>query len=115
MKCHWSWKSVPELAGLTPEERKQICRKYKFKVFRDRKYWIALILFMVSFGCILGFGPNVRDKFIPDLGIWSSILFPGVVCGLIGGIFGIIQSQILLQAMLPYIRKDLGLDNRTRE
>lgn len=27
------------------------------------------------------------------------------------GIFGIIQSQIQLQAMLPYIRKDLGLDN----
>jgi hypothetical protein len=115
MKIHWSWKSVPELAGLTPEERKQICRKYRFKVFKERKYWIALILFMVSFGFIIGIAPNVRDKVIPDLGIWSSILFTGVPCGLIGGIFGIIQSQIQLQAMLPYIRKDLGLDNTTRE
>jgi hypothetical protein len=109
MKIHWSWKSVPELSGLTPKERKQICRKHKYKLFKNRTYWIALILYMISFTCILGVALYVQDRFIPN-GRWSWLLLPGFG-GLIGGTFGIIQSQIQIQAMLPYIRKDLGSDN----
>jgi hypothetical protein len=109
MKFHWSWKSVPELAGLTPVERKQILRKHKFKMFKNRTYWIATILFMISFTCFLCGQRYIEDRFIPT-GRWSWLFLLGFG-GLIGGIFGIIQSQIQIQAMLPYIRRDLGLDN----
>jgi predicted MFS family arabinose efflux permease len=110
VKIHWTWRSVPELANLQPEERKQICRKHKFKMLRDPRYWIALIIFMIGFGGIISVSPYVRDRFFSDHVVWGSILFPTVACGLIGAIFGIIQSQIQIKVMLPYIREDLGLD-----
>ena len=110
MTIYWSLKRVPELSGLSPKERKQICRKHKYKVFKNRTYWIAAILYMIFFTCFLGFARHIEDRFIPN-GRWSLLFLIGFG-GLIGGIFGIIQSQIQLQTMLPYIRNDLGLGNR---
>lgn len=109
MKFHWSWKSVPELAGLTPEERKRICRSHKYKLFRDRRYWVLTVLFMICFGFAAGSAPGLRDRFLPDSGVWGIVVFPGVACAILGGIFGVLLSQIQLQAMLPYIRKELEL------
>ena len=110
MKIHWTWRSVPELANLQAEERKQICRKHKFKMLKDPGYWIALITFIIVFAGIIGISPYVRDRFFSEHVTWGRILFPTLACGLIGAIFGIVQSQIQIRAMLPYIREDLGLD-----
>ena len=111
MKIYWSWKNVPELAGLAPEERKRICSLYKYKFLKDRRFWFVVIIFMIIFGFITGSVPELRNRLFPELGLWGRTAFIAVPCGILGCFYGITISQIQLRAMLPFIRKDLGLDD----
>jgi len=100
---------VPELASLSPEERKRITRLHQFAFFKDRRYWISLVGFMIVLGVCTGALTIVRQKFFPDLSVLSSTILFAVACGILGCLYGIIVSQIQQSAMRPYIRKELGL------
>jgi hypothetical protein len=61
MTWHWSYKSLPELAGLSKDERDRIVRACRWKVLRSWRLWLLLVPLMIApAACIFFVDPLAR-------------------------------------------------------
>ena len=101
MKLYWSYNSIPELANLPKENRKEVWAACHPKIFR-RSIWISMIIAAV---CI-------------PLGIEIGKSYFGGIAGLIvaviiGGIVGALIWQVQAAMAMPYIREYLNSNVKT--
>ncbi len=101
MKIYWTMKSVPELAALPKQERREVWRWANRQAFKHWQTWVGLIICSLFAGMGSHFGHAV--------GLDSS----GYVgAGIGGGIGGFIYSQFSMRIALPYIRQAVARNYR---
>jgi uncharacterized membrane protein len=98
VKLYWSLKSIPELADMPKEQRKEVWRKCRLKSGHKRQSIIIAIMFAIL-GCIFGIVCSVNGYSF-NKGLVAAIA--------IGFIFGFIYGQIEAISIRPHIREYLN-------
>jgi hypothetical protein len=106
MKIYWSLESIPELSGLTEEERKKIWRSCRWKIFQHPPVYLALVIFGIC--PIIGHWLGLTLS-----SLWSLEAIPSMVITLLGfgigiGVGGFIYGQISTIYIRPYMRKKIA-------
>lgn len=99
MKVYWSLNQIPELAELTPSERRKVHRMcLKHYGFKGRGTYRALITCGLSgsFGVLIGLA--LQRAFTSP----SPIGYMAIGGGLGGAIGGLILTQVLLSQLRPH-------------
>jgi hypothetical protein len=102
MQFYWSLKSIPELSGLPPRERRRIWRAAYWKTFRHWQIWaagIAILLFTLIGSWI------DREWISPALVSPDRQTLIGALIGTFLG--GSIFTQVTSHLARPYIRERL--------
>lgn len=114
MTIYWSTNQVPELNGLTREERGRVHGACYGQAFRSLRCMIALLICGLCGGLGTALGGSLHWLFGFPPSIWH--LFIGGVVG--GGIGGFIYGQVLIDYLRPlyaeYIRTELRPDKDAR-
>lgn len=108
MKIYTTFKSIPELADLSREERKMIWGKYYVKCFYSWKTWIVFfvfILFQLAIGELRFF---LKDSF-PEIHR-RYIDYPLITIGWLVGY--LIVFQILVAVVRPYLANERTTQKR---
>jgi hypothetical protein len=90
---YWTLNSIPELAGLSKEERQKIWQAAYWKTFRHWQTWLALL------------APGICATLLSALVVGGRSLLWGMLGGAIGGgIFG----YVAMHTALPYVQEELA-------
>jgi hypothetical protein len=109
MPIYWSLKNVPELATLSPRERRHVHRTcYMRHGLQSRRTKVALLVCGLCAGSGSAIGSTVPWVF----GFPPSIWFQAIGGGIGGLIGGFIYSQVLTEHLRPhyaaYIKNELS-------
>ena len=114
MKIYWTFKSVPEVVGLSKGERKRLWRNCYPKAYRHWQTWVTSIA-MVIFFALFGIHVLLLDElswlgsypwnFTPLEEFLLNVLVFFVVCGL-----AFIHAIVVLNITRPYLRKERQLE-----
>jgi hypothetical protein len=101
MKIYWSYKYVPELAALSPRERRAVVRSCFWRFTRHWQCWLALAAYLVC-GLV---GVLVGALLEFAVGLPPAVHF---VCVVLGACVGaIIWCQVVLEQLRPDFRQYL--------
>jgi hypothetical protein len=93
MKIYWGWKDVPELAGLSPSERRKVVRDCFFKFGFGLWFWVGQLAIFVF--ALLG---EVTGVILCDgLGLPPAVYY---ACGLVGVLIGCLLYSVLYYAVV---------------
>jgi len=104
MKLYWSCKSIPELADLPKDKRKEIWKTCRWNCVSSWPFWVSTIAIIVVWLVIL----RKLEYFYSDNHIIGLIL-DAIACALVG--FILFQVEIAL--VRPYIREYLISNAKT--
>ena len=90
MRIYWSLKSIPELAGLPPAERRRVWRTACWDAYRHWQVWasVAAIGIGAAAGAYLG----------------SLVAFQDIGCVIGAASGGLIYGQVMTEFARPYLR-----------
>jgi len=101
MKLYWSCKSIPELAGLPKQKRKEVWAACHRKIL-PRYIWVACIIGAVCAPA----GSIIGESYFGRIG--------GIIgAGIAGGIGGLIIWEVEVAVARPYIREYLSSHEKT--
>ena len=60
MRIYWNIKSVPELAGLSKQEREQVLKAFRSKAFRHWQTWVAFVALIVWLLVVVSLVDSIR-------------------------------------------------------
>jgi len=95
MNIYWSATQIPELAGLSANQRKQMIRRF---CFNDR---IMLFFRLLIWGVLVGLGRKLADSL--QFGVFGSL----ICCAVAGAIAGFITCAIGMARIRPRMRQYL--------
>ena len=95
MQIYWSHKSIPELAGLPPDERHRVGRAGFWKAHRHWQVWVAV----ASFGVLIPIGADMGT-------LAGSQTFGSLVAA---GVASFLYSQVVTDYARPYFRSYAAL------
>ena len=101
MRIYWAWKSIPELAGLSKDERRRVLKATGQKQFRHWQVWAAflaawLVLYLLA------------DMALPALGDLIPFKVVRVAVSLVAmGLVVVFLRQVMVHFMRPHIREQL--------
>ncbi len=95
MKIYWGTNSIPELAGLSSNERNKVWRSCVWKCYTHWQTWLGLALC----GAISGIGAIVAGWLFPYVFSWQLL-----VVALFGGVGGLIFGQIAAHQVRPHLK-----------
>jgi hypothetical protein len=95
MHVYLTTKSIPELSGLPPSERRRILRHCSPMTFRHWEAWVAVAACVVC----AGLGAYLGVILLPT--VWGAGWIGGVLGAAIGGAF---LGQVKGMLVRPYIR-----------
>jgi hypothetical protein len=97
MQFYWSTDQIPELAGLSPEQKKQAVQFcYKKYALKHWQSWLSLF--------VLGILVTVGSRFF---GVIGSAIGGGIG----GAIFGVTTTNMLRPHLLDYVSKHFANPN----
>ncbi len=99
MKIYWSINSIPELAGLSPNEQNKVWRSCVWKCYKHWQTWVGLVLG----AAIGGIGAIVAIWLIPD-SVPVGLIERMLIIAPFGGIGGLILGQIAIHQTRPYLK-----------
>jgi Mn2+/Fe2+ NRAMP family transporter len=104
MKLYWSLNSIPELANLPKERRKEIWKPCRLKCLASWPFWVSMIAIIVVWLVMLSkLGYFYSDNHIIGL-IWGVI---------VSVIVSFIMQQVEFALVRPYIREYLISHEKT--
>lgn len=89
MPIYWSLKSIPELAGLAPAERRRVWRTDCWHAYRHWQVWASLAVAGLA---------SVAGAYLGSLAAFQNI---GMVIGAAFG--GFIHGQVMAEFARPYL------------
>jgi hypothetical protein len=92
MPIHWSYKSLPELSGLTDAERKDVWKKATDQAYGQRQTFVAMVIVAVLM-------PLVADP----LGSMLGSYFAGLLVAV--GIGCVLSERIVFRITRSHLRK----------
>ena len=95
MQIYWSHKSIPELAGLPPDERHRVARAGFWKAHRHWQVWVAV----AGFGVLIPIGAN--------MGTLAGSETIGMLVA--AGVASVLYSQVATDYARPYFRSYAAL------
>jgi hypothetical protein len=95
MQIYWSHKSIPELAGLPPDERHRIWRAGFWKAHRHWQVWVVV----ASYGFLIPIGA--------DMGALAGSQMIGMFVA--AGVGSFLYSQVVTDYARPYFRSYAAL------
>ena len=108
MLIYWTTKSLPELAGLSKQQRREVVNATYWKAFRHWETWTAIPVATV---CLL-FLLDLIDQ-IPD-GSWAP--FVKVLVIVLGGFaIGVSLNQVSYRVVRPHMRAFLESNRSSNE
>jgi len=105
MKLYWSYNSIPELADLPKEKRKEIWKSCCLKCFANFPFWcstknaIALVWLVIVMPLVIYYSNHHM------IGLIGFVL--------VGAIIGFILWQVEIALVKPYIRECLNSNVNT--
>jgi hypothetical protein len=114
MKIYWTQRSIPELMGLEPLQRKAAVRACRFKPLRHWQTWVVFVggFFIALFGWFVGLAIDGQTWVLsgsspPPI---DKIHFPAMSALLgsvaaVGSVF--LFAQVLIQMMRPHLKNYL--------
>src|SRR4051794_21950994 len=104
MTIYWTYKSLPEFAGVPDVERERIWRAVQHRGNRHWQTWAAAAGYFASFyGMVWIVEPAVRH--IRDRALtWGG---SPLLCGGIVYAGGLMMQQVMLRHLRPHIRREL--------
>jgi hypothetical protein len=109
MKLYWSYNSIPELADLPKEKRKEVWKTCHLKCWTSWPFWITTVAIIVI-GTMVG-GATLRK-----LGYFCSdnhYIMGSFWAGAIGIFITFIITQVEISLARPYIREYLNSNVKT--
>jgi RsiW-degrading membrane proteinase PrsW (M82 family) len=103
MKIYWSYNSIPELADIPKEKRKEIWKPCSLKCLASWPFCVSAIAMIVVWFILVKLGFFYSDNHTIS-SIWALI---------VTAIVGFILKQVELALLRPYIRKYLNLNEQT--
>ena len=107
MKIYCGWKDVPELAGLSPKERREVVRdcfsRYGFGLWQ---FWAGLLAIAVFGALGMAIGVTLQYGLGLSAVVHYACQFLGLMIGLL--IYGLIYYSIVLERLRPHIRDYLA-------
>ncbi len=97
MRIYWSINSVPELAGLSLQEREQVLKAVRSKALRHWQTWVAMVAFIVWLLVVVSQVDSIR-------GGQSATLLSVLVGVAAVAIPALLVSHVNIQMTRPYIR-----------
>ncbi len=97
MRIYWNIKSVPEVAGLSKQERELVLKAVRWKYLRHWQTWVTFVAFFVWILVVMSLVDSIRG------GQWATILRVLVIVAAVG-IPGLLASHVNSQMTRPYIR-----------
>ena len=101
MKIYWSYNSIPELADLPKEKRKEIWQKCHVKVFRHWQMWFLILIQVLLTVVII---ESVRSYF-GSFNVVGLILLM-IIGGLIGGVISCFTQSINRSDIRKYLNSN---------
>ncbi|CAN1210502.1 Glycine zipper family protein [Tumidithrix helvetica PCC 7403] len=109
MQFYWSINQIPELASLTPEQKKQAWQFcYKKYAFKHWQIWASL----VSLGLLVAVCTKL---FNVGNSVVSAAIGGAIGGGLGGGIFGVTTTNVLRPHLIDYANTHFGTANSSTE
>ena len=106
MRIYWSYRSLPEMAGLSRAEQKRAWAACRWTVFRDWRLWLALAcapLMAVAVAWGMRQLPTDRGH---DLTFYAAA---ALILGVPGAILGLLVSQVQLHVARRWMRQRKGV------
>ena len=107
MTFYWSLKQVPEMSGLTRQERGRVHRACYGRAFRSRRCIIALVACGLCAGLGSALGGSLHRFFGFSPSIWYQLIGAGVGGGIGGAIYGQVVTDYLRPFYADYIKTEL--------
>ena len=107
MKIYWTFKDVPELAPLSPPERRMVNRACCGHTLKSRRCLVALVVcgLCAGLGCVLG--DSLHGVFGFPFSIWQVAVGGGIGGGMGGFIYGQVVIDYLRPFYADYIKAEL--------
>ena len=103
MTWHWSYKTLPELAGLPDAEKLRLCRRCHLRALRRPVVWVAVAGAMTAAFA----AARLAAPWMPDPADGPGAFLLGLLVGLPGGlVVATVLIQVILQAMRPCLRRE---------
>ncbi len=94
MKIYWSTNSIPELQAYPKTEHRSLIKRATKENYKNKLVWLGyILLFMGIFSASI---------FISSA---SNLLFGMLIGGAMGGIIGLLSTQILFAAIRPTLAR----------
>jgi hypothetical protein len=100
MKVYWSWRSIPELSGLSSAERARLLLGCRRKVLRHWQVWLAILVGALGF-----IGAAFLALPLMMVGGFGWLLTVVVVGGGWGVLFGFMMDQVCIPLTRRYLRE----------
>ncbi|MEE3716718.1 hypothetical protein V2H45_08170 [Tumidithrix elongata RA019] len=109
MQFYWSIEQIPELAGLTPAQKKQAWQFcYKKYVFTHWQSWVSLF----ALGLLVSVGTKLFNL---GNSVTSSAIGGAIGGGLGGAIFGVTTINVLRPHLIDYANTHFTIANSSTE
>ena len=100
MRWHWSYKSLPELAGLSDAERRRVWDRAGRRAFRLPLVWLAVL---GQAAVVLVGSQAVAPMIRSGVPVWVTVL----VVAAVGAGATLVLVQVALHAARPYLLREL--------
>ncbi len=100
MKVYWSYRQVPELAGLSPKEQKHVVRACALKALSFRN-----VIFSFGFSLLAVVISDPIKEFLEASGFLSEKSADSLAYAFTGVIAGFLYGQYIIQYLRPYYGK----------